>query len=74
LHELSEFRRADELWSSLACARANNCNLLANVGPKPDGSIPEDKDERIEAQIFVNLPDQRPPRREVLKKKCGADL
>jgi len=34
------FRSADELWTSLAYARANNCNLLANVGPKPDGSFP----------------------------------
>ena len=36
------FRPCDELWSSLAYARANNCNLLANVGPKPDGSLPEE--------------------------------
>ncbi|MBT7066245.1 MAG: hypothetical protein HN919_08085 [Verrucomicrobia bacterium] len=36
------FRSVDELWSSLAYARANNCNLLANVGPKPDGSFPEE--------------------------------
>ena len=36
------FKPADELWSSLAYARSNNCNLLANIGPKPDGSIPEE--------------------------------
>jgi alpha-L-fucosidase len=36
------FRSADELWASLAYARAHRCNLLANVGPKPDGSFPEE--------------------------------
>jgi alpha-L-fucosidase len=34
------FRNSRELWSSLGYARANRCNLLANVGPMPDGSIP----------------------------------
>lgn len=34
---------ADTLWRHLAYARAHDCNLLANVGPLPDGSIhPED--------------------------------
>jgi len=34
---------ADTIWGNLAYARAHNCNLLANVGPLPDGSIhPED--------------------------------
>lgn len=36
------FRSADELWSNLGYARSNNCNLLANVGPRPDGSFPEE--------------------------------
>lgn len=35
-------RTADEVWSNLAYARAHNCNLLANVGPLPDGSIHPD--------------------------------
>lgn len=36
-------RSADELWASLAHARGAGCNLLANVGPLPDGSLhPED--------------------------------
>lgn len=34
------FRSADEVWSSLAYALSNNCNLLANAGPLPDGSFP----------------------------------
>lgn len=39
----SDHRTADEVWQSLAYALKNNCNLLANVGPLPDGSIhPED--------------------------------
>jgi alpha-L-fucosidase len=33
---------ADELLGGLGHARANNCNLLANVGPLPDGSIHPD--------------------------------
>jgi alpha-L-fucosidase len=33
---------ADTIWGNLAYARANNCNLLANVGPLPDGSIHPD--------------------------------
>jgi len=32
-------RTAEELWGALAYARTNGCNLLANVGPLPDGSI-----------------------------------
>lgn len=39
----SNHKDADELWRTLAYAGANNCNLLANTGPLPDGSIhPED--------------------------------
>ena len=41
-HKDQSWKTADELWSSLAYARANNCNLLANIGPLPDGSIPEE--------------------------------
>jgi alpha-L-fucosidase len=34
---------ADALWGALAYARSHGCNLLANVGPLPDGSLhPED--------------------------------
>ncbi|MBF0244446.1 MAG: alpha-L-fucosidase, partial [Planctomycetes bacterium] len=39
----SEHLQADEVRGLLADAIANNCNLLSNVGPLPDGSIhPED--------------------------------
>ena len=34
---------ADEVWQALGHALSNSCNLLANTGPLPDGSIhPED--------------------------------
>lgn len=33
---------ADTVWGNLAYARAHDCNLLANVGPLPDGSIHPD--------------------------------
>lgn len=33
---------ADEIWVRLAYALKNNCNMLANTGPLPDGSIPEE--------------------------------
>ncbi len=40
----SPHKGPDVLWSSLAYARAHHCNLLANTGPLPDGSIhPEDE-------------------------------
>ncbi len=39
-YEGKPFRSPDELWQSLAYARGNNCNLLANIGPKADGSLP----------------------------------
>jgi len=35
-----DYCTADELWRTLADARANQCNLLMNVGPLPDGSMP----------------------------------
>lgn len=35
-------KTADELWGALAYARAHRCNLLANVGPLPDGSLHPD--------------------------------
>lgn len=39
----SPHKSADTLWGCLAYANAHNCNLLANVGPLPDGSIhPQD--------------------------------
>ncbi len=34
------WKSGDELWRCLAYARGHNCNLLANIGPMPDGSIP----------------------------------
>ncbi len=33
---------ADEVWARLAYALKNNCNMLTNTGPLPDGSIPEE--------------------------------
>lgn len=39
-HKDQSWKTADELWANLAHARAHNCNLLANIGPLPDGSIP----------------------------------
>jgi len=41
-HKENSWKPIDELWSCLGYARANNCNLLANIGPMPDGSIPEE--------------------------------
>jgi alpha-L-fucosidase len=33
----------DELWALLGHARSHNCNLLANIGPLPEGEVhPED--------------------------------
>ncbi len=36
------FRSPDQLWSNLGHARAHRCNLLANIGPRADGSLPEE--------------------------------
>lgn len=33
---------ADELWEKLTDAGASHCNLLMNVGPLPDGSLPDE--------------------------------
>ena len=33
---------ADEVWVRLAYALKNNCNMLTNTGPLPDGSIHQD--------------------------------
>jgi alpha-L-fucosidase len=39
----AEHLNSDELYALLGHAHSHNCNLLANVGPLPDGSIhPED--------------------------------
>ena len=38
----SEHYTADEVWPRLAYALKNNCNMLANTGPLPAGSIHED--------------------------------
>ena len=36
-------RTSDQVWRMLAEAKRQNCNLLLNTGPMPDGSIhPED--------------------------------
>ena len=40
--EGADWKDADELWRCLAYAEAHNCNLLANIGPKADGSLPAD--------------------------------
>lgn len=37
----SEHYDADEVWPRLAYALKNNCNMLANTGPLPDGSLHE---------------------------------
>ncbi|MCC7491370.1 MAG: alpha-L-fucosidase [Fimbriimonadaceae bacterium] len=37
----SPHKGPDLLWQSLAYAQAHRCNLLANTGPLPDGSIHE---------------------------------
>ena len=34
-----EHYNADEIWSRLAYAIKNNCNMLTNSGPLSDGSI-----------------------------------
>jgi len=42
-HAEARHLTSDELWPKLEHARKNNCNLLANIGPLPDGSVhPED--------------------------------
>ena len=40
--ETATHKSADVVWKNLAYAQAHNCNLLANVGPLPDGSIHPD--------------------------------
>jgi alpha-L-fucosidase len=35
-------KSADQLWTMLGNAARKNCNLLLNVGPHPDGSLPPD--------------------------------
>ena len=41
-HVDGQHRSADEVMQMLEKARAMNANLLLNVGPKADGSIPEE--------------------------------
>lgn len=36
----ASYRNPEEIWRALGYAHANRCNLLANIGPRPDGSIP----------------------------------
>jgi hypothetical protein len=40
----------------------------------PRYTQPEKELQLLLHQLNLNLPDQPPPRLEVLKKKCGADL
>ncbi len=37
----NDYCSADELWQKLTTARAAGCNLLMNIGPLPDGSLPK---------------------------------
>jgi len=39
----------DELWAKLQEAWSAGCNLLMNVGPLPDGSLPEDAMQTLRA-------------------------
>ena len=39
-HKTASWKTADELWGNLGYAIGHNCNLLANIGPKADGSLP----------------------------------
>ncbi len=54
----------DELWERLVNARQNHCNLLMNVGPLPDGSLPDAARDnllatgrRLQACGFPDTPD-----------------
>jgi alpha-L-fucosidase len=50
-------KSADEILQMLEGARANNANLLLNVGPKGDGSFPEEDISALEEadkQIELN--------------------
>jgi alpha-L-fucosidase len=44
-----EYRSVLELISTLQRARASGGNLLLNVGPKPDGTIPRPEEQRLRA-------------------------
>lgn len=44
-----DYCSADELWGKLVDAGANQCNLLMNVGPMPDGSLPAQAIETLRA-------------------------
>ena len=46
-NESSAHLSADQVRDRLGYALANNCNLLANVGPLPDGSIHPDDIETL---------------------------
>ncbi len=39
-HAERPWKDAEAVWRSLAYAGAHDCNLLANIGPKADGSLP----------------------------------
>ena len=70
-HKEKSWKPDDELWSCLGYARTNNCNLLANIGPMPDGSIPEEAakivrevGKRIEAEGLPSTEQAAEPQRD----------
>lgn len=44
-----DFKSKDDLVRELIRAAGKNCNLLLNVGPRPDGELPTEAVERLEA-------------------------
>lgn len=44
-----EYKSVDELVRLLVRTASNNANLLLNIGPRPDGTIPEEAAERLKA-------------------------
>jgi len=43
----AEWRSAEEIVKMTEDAKAKNCNLLINIGPKADGSFPEEAVDRL---------------------------
>ncbi|NQU42343.1 alpha-L-fucosidase, partial [bacterium] len=69
-------RTADEVWSMLANAAANRCNLCLNTGPLPDGSV-HHHDEQVFREVGQRIRQQGFPKPEedkgpVLPGKTGA--
>lgn len=48
LSEFSKFRSSKELIQLLVRTAARDANLLLNIGPRPDGEIPEEAMDRLE--------------------------